>query len=265
MAHGDKIYVYEPRFPFQTLGAQPLLVIGLPVSGPGLPGHISATHPHDVNQIIVDDLGDEETLACVCDDGDVLLYHVVAIARAIQLRAEPGPAESRQDPSADEGRGPRNAKPFFHINVGKSAWGVTMHKAARMLAVSNNRHVIDVIAFALRQPSSRSSSRSSSFSEEDRMAVVTDQPFSAGAVSSSPRSRSPPANNRHVELRGHEHNIPSVAFCNNRYDPNGEWLVSVDVDGVMIVWDIWAGAILFRYEFGATVGPTPPPTNWEPR
>ena len=251
VAYSEEVYVYEPRFPCQSLGKDPTLVIKLPVSKPGLPGHINPRYPHVINHMVVDDLGDEETLACCCDDGDVVLYHVTAIARVIDLRAEHGPFGASGN-RPEDCVGLRAVRPFYHWNVGRSAWGLAMHKAGRMIAVSNNNHVIDVIAFALRQPAPGSSSASSASDDDDNKrsngeGLPAPEPSTSAAVAPRP----PPVGNRHVRLRGHLNNIPSVAFCNDdRYDAKGEWLVSTDINGIMIVWNIWSCEIIVRYQFG---------------
>lgn len=246
VAYSEEVYVYEPRFPCQSLGKDPTLVIKLPVSRSGLPGHLNPRYPHVINHMVVDDLGDEETLACCCDDGDVVLYHVTAIARVIDLRAEHGPFDARRNGAEDCG-GLRAVRPFYHWNVGRSAWGLAMHKAGRMLAVSNNNHVIDVVAFALRHPAPGSSSASSASDDDDKVGLLAADPSTSAVVAPRPR----PVGNRHVRLSGHLSNIPSVAFCNDDgHDAKGEWLVSTDIDGVMIVWDIWSREIRARYQFG---------------
>ncbi|KAI9885468.1 MAG: GTPase activating protein [Watsoniomyces obsoletus] len=218
VAYRDRIYLYEPRFPSQSLGDRPVLAFRLPVSAPGLKGDLSRRNPHAVNRLLLDDLGDEETLACVCDDGDVLLYHMTSIVGAMQQRG----AETL---SAENKRPPLFPRPFFHENVGRSAWGIAMHKTRRMLAVSNNHHVIDVIAFALRERGEGSSGEEESELER----AIT--------------------HNTHVRLRGHVHNIPSVAFCSNSWDVEGRWLVSIDITGLMIIWNIWDSSQVVRKRF----------------
>jgi hypothetical protein len=220
--------VYEPRFPSQSLELQPALTIRLPVTRPGLSGHIDNTFPHAVNHLLVDDLGDEEILACACDDGDVLLYHVTSIAGLVLSRLGSKPANQVSGAGAEN----EAVRPFFHENVGKSAWGMAMHKTARMFAVSNNSQIIDVIAFALRQNTDDSSSE------------TPDEETPPGSPAR------PITQNQHVRLTGHQANIPSVAFCNNALDPDGLWLVSTDVGGVLIVWNIWTGSIIHRCQYG---------------
>ncbi len=210
----DRIHLFEPRFPAQTLPNRPVFSFRLPVSRSGLQGDLSYRHPHSVNRLLLDDLGDEETLACVCDDGDVLLYHMTSIVGAMQRSAHVLPAEIDRSSSSP--------RPLFHENVGRSAWGIAMHKTRRMLAVSNNKKVIDVIAFALRDPGHESGAE--------------EEPGQERAIS----------RNIHVRLQAHVHNIPSVAFCSNEWDPDGRWLVSIDITGLMIVWSIWDGTPLMR-------------------
>ena len=79
------------------------------------PGYIDEQHPHAINSLTVGELGSEEVLVSAHDDGNVCVWYTRDLTR-IALR----------------------------FSVGKSAWGVALHKARRLLAVSANSHVITV-------------------------------------------------------------------------------------------------------------------------
>jgi hypothetical protein len=70
VAVNEQIYVYEPGFPDQKLGA-PVTILDVPKTGRGSPAGIDGANPHSVTRILVDFLGTEEVLLCTCDDGDV--------------------------------------------------------------------------------------------------------------------------------------------------------------------------------------------------
>jgi hypothetical protein len=70
-------------------------------------------HGHNVNHIIVGNLGVLEIVLMACDDGDVIAYYTHTIQAAIK---SPGNQPIR---------------PFFHENVGISAWGLAVHSKSR--------------------------------------------------------------------------------------------------------------------------------------
>lgn len=49
-------------------------------------------------------------------------------------------------------------KCFDHRNVGASAWGLAIHREARLLAISANTHQIRVVAYGLSVPDDKSDS-----------------------------------------------------------------------------------------------------------
>lgn len=84
VAVDDQIYVYEPGFPDQKLGA-PMAVLDVPRSGLGSSSGIDTVNPHSVTRILVDFLGKEEVLLCTCDDGDVAGWWVVDIVSCVLI------------------------------------------------------------------------------------------------------------------------------------------------------------------------------------
>lgn len=181
-------------------------------------------------------MGNEEILVAVCDDGDVVVYSTRSIFNALH----------RGIPQVGA-----NLKPTVEIktlllkNVGMSAWGIAIHKTARLIAVSSNLHQISVFAFALSRDMS-----------PDRPSDLEDDEFSATGFSSpdddswvrvdessySPRHRF--AKNVELVLKGHEENIPNIAFCNTKADPIGRYLASTDITGSTLVWDVWQRRII---------------------
>ncbi|KAH0551724.1 hypothetical protein GP486_007058 [Trichoglossum hirsutum] len=248
VAYVDRIWVYQPRFPTQVLRTRPDLILTLPVSRENLTGYIDKDNPHAVNHLVVGDLGGEEILACVCDDGDVVAFQTQKILAAIERRT----ADERLH--AVEGD---HVKAFFNENVGKSAWGLAIHKSARMIAVSANTTEITVFAFALATESSTAYSRALERSTLPSESVDW-VPIGASSPESASFYQSPSfeasrlllrQQNYRITLRGHSDNIPSVAFYNSQDDSQGRWLVSTDIKSAVVVWDVWCRRIVKRTRF----------------
>ena len=146
----DTIHVYQPSFPDQKLSGRPDLILRPPKSRPGLRGTIDPPNPHSITHLIVDFLGTEEILLVSCDDGDVVGYHIHFIQQAIEAQLVSDTFE----------RNARDVRNFFHKNVGLSAWGLSVHCEARLIAVSANTHRVTIYAFALARPGSSSSESS---------------------------------------------------------------------------------------------------------
>ncbi|KAF6223279.1 hypothetical protein HO133_000121 [Letharia lupina] len=252
VAYIDKVYVYKPSFPEQTITPKPELVIDLPRSRPGLRGYLDPSRPHAVNHLIVGEIGDEEVVVVACDDGDVISYNLRSISLAIDEGAEtligPDPYEIQKLkryresgwanlilPVADPHRTPgfRVLAAWFHENVGASAWGLATHKGTRLLAVSSNTREIIVFAPSLSPDRSQASCLT-------RPPPKTMERYTACETRNSIASRDRSLG-RKVTLRGHVTNIPNIAFCDNSLDPEGSYLASTDIDGCTIVWDIWGG------------------------
>lgn len=197
----------------------------------------------------------------VCDDGDVIAYTTRSIHEAIE------------SDMIDDEEGQINtatAKRILLRNVGKSAWGIAIHKVARLIAVSANTHIITVFAFALhREPSHYKPGVSEDrevlpdaskldddgpFQDlcEDQDALQEAQniqlPYGPNEwVSAAPFSHLILLRSRYnleITLEGHDNNIPDIAFCNTTADPAGRYLVSTDLNGETFVWDIWRRKVL---------------------
>ncbi|KAF1810993.1 hypothetical protein P152DRAFT_515401 [Eremomyces bilateralis CBS 781.70] len=192
VACAAEVEVYKPTFPAHGLPGQLSWVVDLPKSSPGITGTIDALRPHSVNYLIIDYLGNKEVVLVACDDGDVLGYYIDDIHLQIL--------------QSGENRGGRNpndyrVRPFFHKNVGMSAWGLAIHSVARMIAVSSNTHRLVVYWFGL-----------------DGNDMIHRK-------------------EKRLELPDSGENLPTVNFCNTGDDPDGEWLLSGSIGNWMMVWN----------------------------
>ncbi|OQN98650.1 hypothetical protein B0A48_15316 [Cryoendolithus antarcticus] len=142
VAFAEHIWVYEPTHDVKN--HEPVQIVHTLQSVDGLQGYLSRHRPHAINNILVAKLGTEEVLACVRDDGDCEVFMLRHILSAIE--------NYHRNASADMLKLAFD-RPIYRINVGSSAWGLSIHSEARMLAVSSNLHEITVIKFALVDPS----------------------------------------------------------------------------------------------------------------
>lgn len=233
MYNFDEIYVYEPCGQSEHID-KPELILKLPVSRPGLRGHIDPRHPHGVNHLVLDRLGHEEIVLVACDDGDVMAYYVSDIQRELVSR---GFSDTSFIPAPND----HSLRPFFLQNVGLSAWGLAVHTNARQVAVSCNTGIVHVFAFGL---------------------VDSEYPRGLGQHISSTQwpvvshltRHEVPAQNWHIELKGHENNVPTVAFDNSGRDPEGRYLVSAEIGQNGIIWDLWDKNIDSFFAHGTFVG-----------
>lgn len=235
----DEIYVYQPRFPDQFLQTRDEWVIKLPQSGGARPGSINRQYPHAINQIKVGDLGNDEILVCSCDSGAIIAYSIGAIQNAFQdwdFKATQGATEVKPEPLLLE-------------NVGESAWGIAIHKEGRMIAVSANSHVITVFAFGLRDPGSHDSNEDLPADRCSFDKNVETFPREEGWKLLESRTENLPRDqNLIIRLYGHTTNIPNITFYNTDEDSVGRYLVSTDIFGKIIIWDVWTGVPIKTYE-----------------
>ncbi|KAK3986700.1 hypothetical protein QBC44DRAFT_134334 [Cladorrhinum sp. PSN332] len=138
-AYQDKIHVYRPQRAPRIL-PPPCLILhpGRTRIAKFTPGHIDTRFAHQINNIVVGNLGDLEIVAFVYDDGDIAAYYTHTIARHILQSTIPGLRRPTPNP-----------KLIFHDNVGLSAWGLAIHAQSRLIAVGSNKHEVTVFAFAL--------------------------------------------------------------------------------------------------------------------
>ena len=136
-----------------------------------------------------------------------------------------------------------NVPTFLVKNVGASAWGLAIHKVARLLAVSANSQRVTIFVPAL----GRSEITDTLSREDDGEALA--------AIDIAPTMSKTKPKYKHVEnkskdrlidfeivLNGHGTNIPNIAFCNTNLDEEGQYLASIDIDDCLFVWDIWRRA-----------------------
>lgn len=200
-------------------------------------------------------------IVAVCDDGDVIAYTTRSVRETI---------ENAMIDNEEELPNTATVKRILFRNVVKSAWGIAIHKDARLIAVSANTHKITVFAFALyREPllfkSGFLNDREVLFNpnvpdDEGPFQPLSDHSgdkdglqsirFRYGPnewISATPFSHLIILRSRYnleITLEGHRNNIPDIAFCNTAADLAGRYLVSTDLNGTTLVWDIWRRKIL---------------------
>lgn len=180
-------------------------------------------------------LGTEEVIATVRDDGDVDVVMVRHVVGAIERRAL---EDSSLGPIANE------IRPIFQRNVGVSAWGLSIHTEARILAVSSNAHEVRVFKFGLLQHG------------ESHVAPVAGEPEDPDAPAR--HSTAHRALDVTQRILNGTANIPHISFCNTGDDPDARWLLTTDVAGYCRAIDLHApdegdgGAQKFR--FGRSFG-----------
>lgn len=138
-AYKNRVLVSQPQSCVtHCLPAVPQLVLIPPPSAAGLAvgGTIDQHFPHQVNHLVVGDFGEEEVLLLAYDDGDVIGFYTRHIEDQI-LRHQL------------DSSGTQDVRPFFHENVGKSAWGLAVHKKSRLIAVGSNKHEVALFIPAL--------------------------------------------------------------------------------------------------------------------
>lgn len=215
---------------------KPELVLNLPKSREGLRGYIDPNKPHAVNHLIVADLGTEEVLVAACDDGDVIAYSVRSIHNVIKMNHERKGAGLPQTVQL---------RTLLLSNVGASAWGLAVHRAARLLAVSSNSHCISVFAFSLHQKKSVENLRDKNVLPIDDFGDVFWERIDEGKLSPCDRSR-----NLEIILQGHTTNIPNISFCNTEADRTGKFLTSTDINGRIFIWNIWTRRKIVSFKAG---------------
>ncbi|KAL7628689.1 hypothetical protein AAE478_000204 [Parahypoxylon ruwenzoriense] len=246
VAYTDKIYVSRPRSCItNALPAEPDLILKPPASEMSIDvgGYLDDTFPHQINHLIVGELGNEEILLLAYDDGDVIGYYTRHIENELFRRESDG----------------RNSgailEPFFHENVGKSAWGLAVHKQSRIIGVSSNTHNVCVFIFALTGELYRhipelnsvhlfrilvkdenGNVRNPGIDSTDPAKVPHDDGKYA-ALENAVRRRD--ANWRiNLETGRGGNNIPNIAFSNDA-DGEADKVVGVDINGNLWLMDIW--------------------------
>jgi hypothetical protein len=235
-ASTDEIHITAPRDLRQTLPGIPDLILDLPRTPAGvkLGGFIDETIPHCVNHIKVGNLGNLEVILVACDDGDVIAFYTHLLQNEIH----------RQDsnivpPSLS------NTVPFFHENVGSSAWGLALHQDSRLIAVSSNLREITVFAHGYTAftdsdvEAEGDDEKSTLYRNKLRcielQARVGNQkfpPLSDGTTAVNTGHRQ--YNYKMILPLGEQgHNVPSVDFVSG-LDGNASHLLAVDINGNLV-------------------------------
>lgn len=216
------------------------MVIKPVMKEPGKPGYISPLAPHTINNMIVDELGRDEVLVMATDSGNVCAYHVEAIFSAMNRHKKNRGGQPFDVAEADF------VSPFLVENVEQSAWGLSIHKFARLIAVSANTGQITVFAFALVDSASTNDSDDDSLGVSDTMNIDQSDPTWVSIKNGHQLhqlQKLMPHNHRSRNLRltyrGHFDNIPSVSFANFDLDASGTWMVSTDIGNKVLIWKIW--------------------------
>lgn len=250
IASNENVIVYKPEFPFQRLGRRAQLAIPPSLANPAAQGYIDRHRPHSINHLVVSDLGTEEILLLATDSGNITAYYTKSVEDAI-----------RKDPyrfSTNAASDLVGVRPFFSEWVYESAWGLSIHSQARMIAVSANtpHHIpmddpcakVTVFAFAL--------SGGDDPVEEfyDDSGDSDDDRFSQWHEWDARDDAEPPPRDKNYKItlagfEGHDANIPSVSFVDTDQDPHGKWLISTDIDGSTKVWQIWQGLCYKTWNF----------------
>ncbi|KUI67256.1 hypothetical protein VM1G_02697 [Cytospora mali] len=154
VAYRGYIYVYRPSRGVKVALGEPEVILDpkyheTPMSK-HVDGYINPTCPHEINHMVVGELGDEEILLVGKDNGDVIAWYAHSIAHYIETSVFRSKEKSQRnnESSGYVSRRP-NPKHFFADNVGVSTWGLAIHKASRLIAVSSNAHEVTVFAFAM--------------------------------------------------------------------------------------------------------------------
>jgi hypothetical protein len=247
------IQVYQPKFPFQTLGEKPSLTIPPTLAEPNAQGYIDARQSHTINHIIVGDLGTEEILLVATDSGNVVAYHTKAIRDAIEKDPYKYSADARSDFVG--------VRAFFSHWVYESAWGLAIHKEARMIAVSANTpyytpaqddHAkITVFAFALTGQAGSASRRDG----DDVHTSLENLEWKAWEPNPCEPWLGDRSHNYKTVLSGHIDNIPNISFVNSSHDRDGSWLLSTDIGGRMKLWHIWIRRCYKSWDFSIPENP----------
>ncbi|RVX71082.1 hypothetical protein B0A52_03448 [Exophiala mesophila] len=236
----SSVLVYRPEFPFQTLGRTPQLVIPQALAKAGARGYIDPNNAHSINHLMVGDLGNQEILLLATDSGNIAAYYTRSIQEAILRKSFSLSTTASSDVLG--------LQPFFTHWVHESAWGLSIHTQARMIAVSANTpyHVpadnpcatIWVFAFALTERDSGDEGL------DDESYPLESSSGSNWHDWDASRGVDYPSRDRNYKIvlagfDGHDSNIPCVSFVNNLQDPYGRWLLSTDIDGATKIWHIW--------------------------
>jgi len=226
VAYEDKIWIYRPSFPAQHLGRLPILVLKPPPTGVNRYGYFDLRKPDDINNMIVAFLGNFEILLFCTDCGDVFYYYTSRLFNATERQAYAKILSKAI-----------TIRPDLAESVGMSAWGLSVHRRARKVAVSANTHQVTIFQPALLGPSDEHpgeldpSGYSESFWHKPRAMTSLED------ISRDTNNQLRMINFR-LKLPDTRNNIPCISFCNTDEDPDGRFLAAGDVNGRTILWDL---------------------------
>lgn len=229
-SYQNKIHVFIPR-KVPNILSKPCLVLKprkLKTRPPVVPA-IDLSFGHQMNHLMIGNLGHLEVLFFAFDDGDVGAYYTHTIAKRI-LSAKQGQGDKDR-------RLPRSlrVKEFFHENVGSSAWGLAIHEESRLLAVSSNKAEVTVFAFALRQNQPQDL-------ENDDTFYLDPSPQLWPGLTALGLERDFRTRARTwkiiLPLDSHGSNIPNISFCDDEQG-RAEFVVAQDIKQKTWFLDIW--------------------------
>lgn len=241
-AYRNHIHISRPRSCVtHKLPSTPDLVLKPEASAKGrsVGGYIDLILPHQPNHLIVADFGEEEILLLAYDDGDIIGYYTRHIEAEI-IRREQHPRSTPQD-----------LKPFFHENVGKTAWGIAVHKKSRLIAVGSNTHTATVFIPALTGkpfetlPGDHPHELYRHIKKYDNGRLYSYAPdfntnrFRNDAIEKEALVRRRDANWRiTLETGTAGNNIPNLTFSDDEFG-HADKVVAVDISGNLWLMDIW--------------------------
>lgn len=179
---------------------------------PDRPGTVDQEDPHSINNVFIDFLGELEIILVACDDGDVIGYYTHKIEDTLNYTTE---EEEVLDKELH----------FFAINVGLSAWGLSVHSLSRRIAIGANTQDITVYSFGLKLGSTM----------EELNTYRKEVKLLARASYDGPMWR---YCDEYLVMQQFGSNIPSVAFCNNDEDVDGALIAVGTIAGGISILDL---------------------------
>lgn len=242
VAYRGYIHVYRPnRTAKSTIKGPPLLILNPEDSKTHMAafaqGHVNPTCPHEVNHMVIGNLGDKEILLIARDNGDVVAWYTHTIAHYIEaITAWKRSSHPRTQHASSTKPSPPTH--FFAANVGLSAWGLAIHTKTRIIAVSSNTSEVTVFAFAL----------------DTAAADAQFEHVPTGQWSSGPFIHEQQESNEHnlqdsfgtrqrtwriiITFGREASNLPSICFCDD-LNGNADRVAAIDIQGYLWIADIW--------------------------
>ncbi|KAL3419222.1 hypothetical protein PVAG01_09444 [Phlyctema vagabunda] len=229
-AYRTDIHVTQPRNVKNTLPpCSDMIIRPLPsASASKVSAALDPLRPHCINHVVIGNLGDQEIILISFDDGDVVAYDTQKIMSCVgELMATKAKHAGNDDTSETPFY---SCEPFFHENVGASAWGLAIHENSRLIAVGSNRREVTVFIFALTEPG-----------RDDIPTPTTSTKFPVTTPYPELGSKQPDRSRnqrRVISLVAEGHNIPSLDFSDDK-DSKAHSVVAVDILGNVWVLGIW--------------------------